>query len=108
MGQGQHGSLSRHELLNVGLARGPSLRNGTVITTSTGNIDIAPTILHLLGIASDVGMDGRVLTEALTNSGHAILQPDCQTHSAESGVYRQEIQISAVGHTKYVDWGNRA
>ena len=49
-GQGQHGSMSRHELKNVGLAKGPSLRNGTVVETPTGNIDFAPTILHLLGM----------------------------------------------------------
>ena len=107
VGQGQHGSLSRHELRNVGLARGPSLRNGTVITTSTGNIDIAPTILRLLGIESDVGMEGRALVEAL-NGGSDIPPAERQTHSAESGAYRQEIQISKVGHTNYVDWGNRA
>ena len=107
VGQGQHGSMSRHELRNVGLARGPSLRNGTVITTSTGNIDIAPTVLRLLGIAGDVGMEGRALLEAL-NGGSDIPPAERQTHSAESGAYRQEIQISTVGRTKYVDWGNRA
>ena len=48
-GQGQHGSMSRHELKNVGLASGPSIRKAARIDTPTGNIDLAPTILRLLG-----------------------------------------------------------
>ena len=107
VGQGQHGSLSRHELRNTGLARGPSFCNGTVVSTPTGNIDVAPTVLHLLGITDETPMDGRVLSEALADGGGDATPSDCQTHSAENGAYRQEIQISAVGSTRYVDWGNR-
>ena len=107
-GQGQHGSMSKHELLNVGLARGPSFRSGIAIDTPTGNCDIAPTALHLLGIPNPPGaMDGRILTEAL--AGADAIQPPVAvtTHRAASGAYRQEIQISAVGNTRYVDHGNR-
>ena len=106
VGQGQHGSLSRHELRNTGLAKGPSLRNGTTISTPTGNVDLAPTILHLLGIANDEAMDGRVLAEALNAHGDAPAT-ECRTHSATNGGYSQKVQISEVGTTKYVDWGNR-
>ena len=107
-GQGQHGSMSRHELLNVGLARGPSFRNGTASTTPTGNCDVAPTVLHLLGIPIPPGaMDGRILAEALAGADDGAPPAAITTHRAESGEYRQEIQISAVGDTHYVDWGNR-
>ena len=106
VGQGQHGSLSRHELRNTGLAQGPSLRNGTLIATPTGNIDLAPTILHLLGLPINPAMDGRILTEALNESGD-IPAAVCRTHSAASGGYSQNVQISEVGTTGYVDWGNR-
>ena len=100
--------MSRNELLNVGLARGPSFRNGTAITTPTGNGDIAPTALHLLGIPIPPGaMDGRVLAEALAGADGGAPPAAATTHGAESGEYRQEIQISAVGDTRYVDWGNR-
>ena len=107
VGQGQHGSLSRHELRNTGLARGPSFRDGTVVSTPTGNIDIAPTILHLLGVADHAPMDGRVLSEALADGDGNAPPTDCRNHSAENGAYRQEIQVSEVASTKYVDWGNR-
>ena len=106
VGQGQHGSLSRHELCNTGLAQGPSMRNGTLISTPTGNVDLAPTILHLLGIAVDTAMDGRVLTEAINEPG-ALPAAGRQTHSATNGTYSQNVQISEVGTTRYVDWGNR-
>ena len=107
-GQGQHGSMSRHELQNVGLAKGPSLRNGTVVETPTGNIDFAPTILHLLGMNdAPTTMDGRVLGEALAENPESSPRPWVSTHEAQSGDYRQQVQISHVGKAQYVDWGNR-
>ena len=107
-GQGQHGSMSRHELSNVGLARGPSFRNGMTPETPTGNCDVAPTVLHLLGVSTRPGaMDGRILNEALADAAGVVPQAVVTTHCAELGQYRQEIQISAVGNTRYVDYGNR-
>ena len=107
VGQGQHGSLSRHELRNTGLAGGPSFKQETIIETPTGNIDLAPTILHLLGLDTEgSAMDGRVLSEALEN-GHPGPTPDRQIHRAERPGFGQELQVSAVGKTQYVDWGNR-
>ena len=107
-GQGQHGSMSRHELHNVGFARGPSLRNGSVISTPTGNIDLTPTILHLLGVdAQGTDMDGRVIREALADSQGESPEATTKIHRAEAGEYRQEIRISSVGGARYVDWGNR-
>ena len=107
VGQGQHGSLSRHELRNTGLASGPSFKRETVIETPTGNLDFAPTILHLLGLdAARSAMDGRVLSEALEN-GPSLPPPGRQTHRAERSGYCHELQVSAMGSTKYVDWGNR-
>ncbi len=107
IGQGQHGSLSRHELRNTGLAGGPSFKQETVVETPTGNIDLAPTILHLLGLdAAASAMDGRVLSEAL-KSGSPEPTPNRQIHKAERPGFSQELQVSAVGKTEYVDWGNR-
>ena len=106
-GQGQHGSMSRHELRNVGLARGPSLRRGAVIESATGNIDIAPTILHLLGIEGGNAMDGRALQEALAGNESVSPEAGTTTHEAEAGGYRQRVQVSQSGAARYVDWGNR-
>ena len=107
VGQGQHGSLSRHELRNTGLAAGPSFKRGTIVDTPTGNIDLAPTILQILGLEAEGStMDGRVLSEALKN-GSPEPTPDRQIHRADRPGFCQELQISTVGKTKYVDWGNR-
>ena len=107
-GQGQHGSMSRHELRNVGLARGPSLRGKTVIDTPTGNVDLAPTILHLLGITGyEDAMDGRTLAEALSDETGSTRDVKTETREAETGGYRQQVQVSHFGGARYVDWGNR-
>lgn len=107
-GQGQHGSMSRHELKNVGLAAGPSIRESTAVDAPTGNIDLAPTILHLLGFGDTAqAMDGRVLNEALRNAGGPTPAQWTTTHEAEASSYRQRVRMSHVGKSQYVDWGNR-
>ncbi|MXZ91875.1 MAG: alkaline phosphatase family protein [Chloroflexi bacterium] len=107
-GQGQHGSMSRHELRNVGLARGPSLRSKTVIDTPTGNVDLAPTILRLLGITGYEGaMEGRAISEALKDETGSTRDVRTEAHEAETAGYRQKVQVSQFGGARYVDWGNR-
>ena len=107
-GQGQHGSMSRHELRNVGLARGPSFQRGAVIENPTGNVDLASTILHLLGIADPKSnTDGRVIREALIDPPETPVETWTTTHEARAGQYQQRLQISHVGPSRYVDWGNR-
>ncbi len=107
VGAGTHGGMSRHELRNTLIARGPSFLPSTVIETPTGNIDVAPTILHLLGMPGGGDMDGRVLHEALAGGGDS---PDVEyrseTHSAELGDYRQQVTVSTAAGSRYVDWGN--
>ena len=108
---GQHGSMSRHEMRNVLIARGKRFRSGARIQSPTGNTDIAPTILHLLGIDGGTAMDGRILIEALADGADGV-EWRTHTHRAErrlpDGVYRQRIAISSVGATTYVDEGNGA
>ena len=108
-GLGQHGSMSRHEMNNVMLARGPSFERGARIASPTGNVDVAPTALRLLGLSAPPRMDGRALAEALADGGEPI-EWSSETRVAErrlpSGVYRQRIRISTVGTTSYIDEGS--
>ena len=110
VGAGTHGGMSAHELRNTLIARGPSFRRSAVIDTPTGNIDVAPTILQILGLSGGEEMDGRVLHEALANNDDP---PDVEwetaTHTAELD------QLPAAGHhhpqlkaRRYVDEGNTA
>lgn len=107
---GQHGSMSRHEMRNSLFARGGSFKSGVRIESPTGNTDLAPTVLHLLGLGGGETMHGRVLREALADGNP--VQWQTETHRAErrveSGTYRQHITVSRVDETSYVDEGNGA
>ena len=111
-GTGQHGSMSRHEMNNILFASGPSFRSNLRSEIPSGNLDLAPTILRILGISGDRDMHGRVLEEALASgaSGDDI-DWSSEVHYAEFNLggetYRQQIKVSTVGTTSYVDEGNR-
>ena len=108
--KGSHGTLCPTELHNTGVAFGPDFKNGMTDSLPTGNIDIAPTILWLLGVEPKHKMSGRVLTEALTIPGPAV--GAAQTHHKEASekhdgfVWRQYLDISEVNGVEYIDQGN--
>ena len=108
-GQGQHGSMSRHEMNNTLVVNGPSFRRSTRVQSPTGNVDLAPTVLRLLGIPVPDHMEGRVLDEALADSKGSV-DWTSTTHRAErktsSGMYCQTVRVSTVGDTNYVDEGS--
>ena len=66
IGAGTHGSGSPREISNTLIAAGPSFKTGVVSRAPSGNIDLAPTVLALMGVDRPPHMDGRVLDEALT------------------------------------------
>lgn len=108
-GLGQHGSMSKHEMNNTLLARGPSFKKQTRIASPTGNMDIAPTVLSMLGLTIPGDMDGRVITEALVNGPDSV-ESTTDAHLARrevlDGVYRQGVTLSQVGSTVYLDEGS--
>lgn len=62
-GGGMHGGLHRAELATVLVLQGGPARRGAVAEAPCDLTDIAPTVLHLLGLGTD-GMEGRALREA--------------------------------------------
>ena len=108
-GLGQHGSMSRHEMRNVLIARGPKFRRLSRVTSPTGNVDIAPTVLRLLGLPIPDDMDGRILVEALVGSPDSV-EWVSEAHTAERSLdsvrYCQQVLVSKVGETVYLDEGN--
>ncbi len=62
--RGMHGSFGISDVHNTLIASGPSFRTKTTLTTPTGNVDVAPTVAHILGLGMPQA-DGRVLNEAL-------------------------------------------
>src|SRR6266496_5792133 len=111
-GEGTHVTLSRFDMHNTLIAAGPDFRQGEVDDLPTGNIDLAPMILRILGITAPQKMDGRILPKAVVNGEPATagLKPETKTIEATkdfpSGTWRQTLKISRVGSTIYLDEGN--
>jgi hypothetical protein len=108
--KGSHGSLSPFDMHNTLVAAGPDFKTGFRDQLPTGNADLAPTILWILGIPPPQPMDGRVLSEALTDTVEPGAIPRQTTieasHDGERFHWRQHLKFSAVGGAIYFDEGN--
>jgi Type I phosphodiesterase / nucleotide pyrophosphatase len=109
-GEGNHASLSRFDMHNTLVGAGPDLKRGFVDTLPTGNTDIAPTVLWLLGVQSKEPMDGRILSEALVIDAPKPGQPTSKrlVKVRQNGElhWRQYLQFSQVDQTIYLDEAN--
>jgi len=111
-GKGTHATLSRFDMHNVLIAAGPDFRCGQTDDLPTGNIDLAPTILRILGIKPPEQLDGRILSEAMVNADPATAELKHETKTTEAikdfpvGTWRQSLRISHIGSTIYLDEGN--
>jgi arylsulfatase A-like enzyme len=111
-GKGTHATLSRFDMHNTLIAAGPDFRRGQVDDLPTGNVDLAPTILRILGITPPQQLDGRILSDAMADIDLPALKPETKTIEAKkdfaAGTWRQSLQISRIGSTVYLDEGNGA
>src|SRR5262249_21711593 len=109
-GEGTHATLSRFDMHNTLIAAGPDFHRGKIDDLPTGNVDLAPTILHILGLKAPQEMDGRVLSEAMVDVDQSPTKAESKTIEAQkdfaTGTWRQSLQISRVGSTIYLDEGN--
>ena len=112
-GQGHHGSLSRFDMHNTFVAAGPDFHSGLISDIPTGNVDIAPTVLWLLG-HKPKSMDGRILSEALTipappiKSNHSFVLETSITLSRGPirNTWLQHLNCARVNGVDYFDEGN--
>ena len=108
-GKGSHASLSKWDMHNTLVAAGPDFKRAFINETASGNIDVAPTVLHLLGVKPPKPMDGRVLREALADGDTA---PKAVTQTIEAkrelGLLRwkQYLRFTEVDGAVYFDEGN--
>ncbi|HEX4707067.1 MAG TPA: alkaline phosphatase family protein [Candidatus Udaeobacter sp.] len=113
-GKGTHATLSRFDMHNTLIAAGPDFKRGQTDDLPTGNVDLVPTILQILGIKVPHQMDGRILSEAVAVPTSLLPAPKPEAKSIEarkdfpSGTWRQTLKISRVGSTIYLDEGNGA
>ena len=92
-----HGSMSPWNVRNTFLAWGVDFKRRATVRVPAGNVDVAPTILALLGVAEADGLDGRVLAEALEGGpDEEQVAVETRVHAVEAGAYRAAIQVSAV------------
>jgi arylsulfatase A-like enzyme len=127
--RGMHGTSGPRDVHNTLVAAGPHFRRGFHDTLPSGNVDVAPTIARLFGLALP-GADGRVLEEALldgpplarfveetllrtstTAGGLKMLlplDPDGRAEDPGRTRYRVEMQTKTLrweGKTaRYLDW----
>jgi len=99
-----HGSTSPYALRNTLVAWGAGIRTGLVSDVPCGLVDVAPTVLHMLGIKPPKTMDGRVLHELLTDGPWAAdLRPSTFARQSAAEGCRQVAWYSAVGTHTYLD-----
>jgi arylsulfatase A-like enzyme len=95
---------------NTLVAAGPDLKRGLVSEIPSGNVDLTPTVLWLLGVKAPHTINGRVLHEALATSKEkapAVKERRLDA-SRQVGLFRWEqyLKFSEVGSTVYFDEGN--
>ena len=99
-----HGSMSPWNVRNTLLAWGAGVKRGVTVGAPAGNVDVAPTILALLGIEARGGMDGRVLAEALAGGPDPeAVAVETRVHEVAAGAYRAALQLSHAEGRRYVD-----
>ncbi|WP_420347859.1 alkaline phosphatase family protein [Pelagibius sp.] len=102
-GGSTHGGLSSYEMRSVLGAGGSAFRNGVVSALPCGVVDIAPTVLSLLGIAPPPLMSGRVLSEGL--AGHdtaALTEPEDEVFETVHAFGRDVLRRRRLGQHVYV------
>ncbi|MEP6820905.1 MAG: alkaline phosphatase family protein [Chthoniobacterales bacterium] len=101
--KGTHGTLSPFDVHNILIAAGPDFRAGTQSDLPSSNLDVAASIVHLLGLHTENLLDGRILSEAFSDGEPSTSQT---LEEATSGKWRQYLRISKVGATEYIDEGS--
>lgn len=100
-----HGGIGPWTVRNTMIAWGPDFKRSAVVRTPSSNVDVAPTLMHLLGIAAP-DADGRPLLEAL-NEGPDQEQVAMETKTLRvaNGAYRAALQVSVTAGKRYIDKG---
>lgn len=101
IGAGDHGGISPFEMRNTLLLAGPAFRQGIETDQSCGIVDIAPTVLHSLGIVAPAEWDGRVLAETLRDGGPPPPATEDETIVAKFPGGRQVLTLARAGGVSY-------
>ena len=102
-----HGSASPFDIHATFVAAGPDLKERREVDVPSGNVDFAPTMLHLLGVEIPSSMQGRVLREVLKNgldpSGLTVDTAEVAVATTD-GSYVLTATSSSVDGRSYLDY----
>jgi hypothetical protein len=109
-GAAGHGSTNPDEVHNTLIAVGPDFARERQVKTPSGNVDIAPTLLHLLGVSVPTTMEGRVLAEGLRTTSSRETRFRVRTLHVETGDgrYGATANASDFGGKTYFDFARVA
>ena len=102
-----HGTSSPYDVHNTLIAAGPDFREHAVSDVPTGNVDLAPTLLRLLGLEIPASMAGRVIDEAMRNGPSiASIGVDRVTETVRTpdGRYALTAHLSRAAGKTYLDF----
>jgi len=109
-GGGMHVTLSPTDLHNLAVGAGPDFRRGVTSPIPSGNVDIAPTLMWLMGIHPAEAREGRVLSEALTVDAPALHDVQLGRRDAherlDGGIWKQYLKFTEVNGVRYLEEGN--
>jgi predicted AlkP superfamily pyrophosphatase or phosphodiesterase len=106
---GNHGSMSPWVVRNTFFSWGADFKRGATVRTPAANVDLAPTLLALMGLDHDVDLarfDGRPLREAFRDGPDEEQIPvEVRTYVVEApdSGYRAAIQVTTLDRFRYVD-----
>jgi arylsulfatase A-like enzyme len=103
-----HGSASPYDVNSSLVAWGTGIKRGKVSSVPCGNVDVAPTVLHLLGLSIADSMQGRVLAELLVDGPDPASIEGTSTvceaiYQSDDGLRRQTAHYSEVYGHRYLD-----
>jgi arylsulfatase A-like enzyme len=102
-----HGSSSPYDIHNTLIAAGPDFREHAQSSIPTGNVDVAPTLLRLLGVDVPKTMAGRVIAEGLRNGPPAAsirVTHSTQAVRTSDRSYELIAHSSSVAGHRYLDY----
>lgn len=109
-GTAGHGTTSPYDIAATLVAAGPAIRASSRSQVPTSNADIAPTLLHLLGVTVPSSMSGRVLHELLRDGplpdAVRVRRDQVSVHVTKANAstdYRVVLHRSRVGTAVYID-----
>jgi len=105
IGGGTHGGLTAAEMSVVMIMAGGQIPRGELSEWPAGLIDIAPTVMALLGIEGGELLDGRVLVEALVPGARPDAPPAPESWEPADGGFRQRLARTRLGRHTYIDFG---